>query len=187
MTRYIAWLLILAAGLPAWAAEPQVSEDPAVAAVEALGGKITRNDKLPGRPIVHVNLVGTSFSDADLKNFRGLPHLHTLFVGRTQITDAGVQGLKELPALETLCLGSPAVTAAGLRELKEVKGLKSLCLGSLRVSGAMLKEVKALAGLQKLVLTGIKTNDALLTYLRQALPGIKITAGQDAQADGEAD
>src|SRR5205814_4627388 len=47
--------------------QARADEASAVKAVEKLGGKITRDDKLPGKPVIGVNLTGTKVTDAGLK------------------------------------------------------------------------------------------------------------------------
>src|SRR5947209_7412588 len=80
----------------------RADEASAVKAVEKLGGTVTRDDKLPGKPVIGVNLTGTH---------------------DTQVTDAGLMELKDLKQLTTLYLNSTKVTGAGLKELKDLKQL----------------------------------------------------------------
>src|SRR5438132_12177720 len=83
-------------------ASVRADEASAVKAVENLGGKVTRDDKLPGKPVIGVNL-------------------GALVMGK--VTDAGLKELKDLKQLTSLDLYGAAVTGEGL---KEVKGLKQL-------------------------------------------------------------
>src|SRR5213080_1884739 len=94
----------------------RADEASAVKAIEKLGGKVTRDDKRPGKPVIAVILAGT-----------------------TQVTDAGLKELKHLKQLTALTLGGQ-VTAAGLKELKELKQLTSVDLTFAQVTGAYLKE-----------------------------------------------
>src|SRR5258708_5642623 len=77
----------------------RADEASAVKAIENLGGKVTRDDKLRGKPVIGVNL---SF---------------------TKATDAGLKELKELKQLTSLDLSFSQVTVAGLKELKDLKQL----------------------------------------------------------------
>src|SRR5712691_8230358 len=85
----------------------RADEASAVKAVENLGGKVTRDDKLPGKPVIAVNLTGTH---------------------DTQVTDAGLKELKDLKQLTSLYLNSTKVTGAALKELKDLTQLTSLSL-----------------------------------------------------------
>jgi len=106
MTRHIALLLPVIACLSVCsqneaareqpAQEQPVREEKAVKAIEALGGRVERDETLPGRPVVSVDLDGTKVTDSDLKVLRELKDLQTLDLSRTQITDAGLKELKEL-------------------------------------------------------------------------------------------
>ena len=53
----------------------RADEASAVKAVENLGGKVTRDDKLPGKPVIGVNLPGTKVTDAGLKELKHLKQL----------------------------------------------------------------------------------------------------------------
>ena len=54
-----------------------------LALVEKLGGKITRDDKLPGKPVVRVDLRRTDVSGADLRALAPLQHLRHLDLSHT--------------------------------------------------------------------------------------------------------
>ena len=79
----------------------RADEASAVKAVEKLGGKVTRDDKLPGKPVIGVDLdglVGTKVTDADLKELKDLKQLTSLNLYATKVTDDGVADLqKALP------------------------------------------------------------------------------------------
>ena len=98
----------------AWADEAS-----AVKAVEKLGGKVTRDDKLPGKPVIGVNLPATKVTDAGLKELKDLKQLTTLDLFFTGVTDAGLKELKELKQLTTLYLGHTLVTADGVADLQK--------------------------------------------------------------------
>src|SRR5438874_4326071 len=76
----------------------RADEASAVKAVEKLGGTVTRDDKLPGKPVIGVNLAGTQVTDAGLKELKDLKQLTYLDVSGTQVTADGVADLqKALP------------------------------------------------------------------------------------------
>src|SRR5947209_6639917 len=106
----------------------QADEASAVKAVENRGGKVTRDDKLPGKPVIAVNLAGTQVTDAGLKELKDLKQLTTLSLWGTKVTDAGLKELKDLKQLTTLNLFGTKVTGEGLKELKDLQQLTSLNL-----------------------------------------------------------
>src|SRR5437870_178159 len=125
----------------------RADEASAVKAVEKLGGKVTRDDKLPGKPVIGVNLGGTKVTDADLKELKDLKHLTSLNLGWAKVTDVGLKELKHLKQLTTLYLGGTKVTDAGLKELKDLKQLTSLNLAETRVTADGVADLqKALPG-----------------------------------------
>src|SRR5437588_378616 len=122
----------------------RADEASAVKAVEKLGGKITRDDKLPGKPVIGVNLGHPKVTDADLKELKNLKQLTSLNLGGTKVTDAGLKELKDLKQLTTLFLFATPVTNAGLKELKD---LTSLNLAETRVTADGVADLqKALPG-----------------------------------------
>src|SRR5438270_435213 len=127
-------LLILSSGAA------RADEASAVKAVEKLGGKVTRDDKLPGKPVIGVNLTGRGVTDAGLKELKDLEQLTSLYLAYTKVTDAGMKELKDLKQLTSLNLAETNVTDAGLKELKHLKQLTSLNLAETNVTDAGLKE-----------------------------------------------
>ena len=115
-------------GLLFLAAAGRADEAALVKAIETLGGKVTVDDKQPGKPVVGVNLRSTDFTDAGVKELKQFKSLRTLDLSQTKVTDAGLKELKEFKNLQALNLLQTAVTDAGLRELKELKGLQTLDL-----------------------------------------------------------
>ena len=66
------------------------AEKKAIAAIKKLGGKVTFDEKKPGKPVISVNLRRTEVTDAGLVHLKGLKNLQTLFLNSTKITDAGL-------------------------------------------------------------------------------------------------
>ena len=95
------------------------AEDKAVAFFEKLGGKVTRDDKIPGKPVTGVNLYRTHVTDAGLKELAALKKLTSLGLNRTKVTDAGLKELAPLKNLKLLILGGTNVTDAGMKELRK--------------------------------------------------------------------
>jgi internalin A len=129
----------------------RADEASAVKAVQKLGGTVTRDDKLPGKPVIGVHF-----------NFK-------------PVTDVGWKELADLKQLTTLNLTATAVTGAGLKELKDLKQLTSLYLYDTKVTDAGLKELKDLKQLTTVELTFTQVTDAGVADLQKALPGCKIT------------
>ena len=100
----------------------RADEASAVKAVEKLGGKVTRDDKLPGNPVIGVNLGGLfpgKVTDADLKELKHLKQLTTLSLAGAQVTDAGLKELKDLKQLTWLTLIGVKVTDDGVADLQK--------------------------------------------------------------------
>src|SRR3954452_8589773 len=121
-------------------AEPTVRDDEsAVKAIGKLGGKVTRDDKQHGNPVVRVDLGNTQVTDADLKDLKELQSLQELSLGGTKVTDTGLKQLKDLKSLHVLYLTRTKVTGTGLKELKS---LQTLLLYDSKVTDVGLKELK---------------------------------------------
>ena len=172
MVRQIALLLSLAVCLAGCGQKQARPEDNAVSAILKLGGGVKRDEELPGRPVVAVDLRGAQITDAALKHLKELKGLQTFLLYGTQITDAGLKELKELKGLQVLVLNDAQITDAGLKDLKELKGLRHLDLSDTPITDAGLKDLKQLKGLQWLFLDGTKITDAGLKDLKE-LKGLK--------------
>ena len=100
----------------------RADEASAVKAVEKLGGKVTRDDKLPGKPVIGVNLGGLvpgKVTDAGLKELADLKQLTTLELQSSPVTDAGLKELADLKQLTSLSLYQTQVTADGVADLQK--------------------------------------------------------------------
>ena len=125
----------------------RADEASAVKAVENLGGKVTRDDKLPGKPVIGVHLHEIGVTDAALKELADLKQLTTLSLTVTRVTDAGLKELKHLKQLTTLNLSRTRVTDAGLKELADLKQLTTLNLEGTKVTADGMADLqKALPG-----------------------------------------
>src|SRR4051794_2126223 len=102
MTRSTScWVLTAALLSTSAPARADDAEDRAVKFVEESRGKVQRDDKRPGRPVVAVNWVGR-VTDADLKELAPLKELVILTVQSLQVTDVGLKELAGLKNLEVL-------------------------------------------------------------------------------------
>ncbi len=59
-----------------------LTDEEAVTEIERLGGSVTRDERLPSRPVISVNLSGTRVTDADLKHVGGLTQLENAGLAR---------------------------------------------------------------------------------------------------------
>ncbi len=154
-----------------WSAD---AEAKGVAAVERLGGTVTRDEERPGKPVVEVHLGFSQATDADLKELAGLKRLQVLALPHTAVTDAGLKELAALPALRKLYLNDTGVTDAGMKELARLRSLQTLYLGGTAVSDAGLKQLAALKGLQSLKVHSTSVTAEGVKELKAALPALDI-------------
>lgn len=164
----------LLAGLPTFADETGVVEQ-----VRKLGGKAERDDALPGKPVVKVNLQATNAKDADLAGLKDLKSLKTLYLGYgTQTTDVGLAKLKTLTTLEELYLPETQITDAGIPALKSLINLRKLGLQSCK--GITDKSVPSLMALKRLTDLSVyetRITESGVAQLQKALPGATIGGG----------
>src|SRR5262245_52036648 len=103
MFRVVALVLAVSGLGLGSSAQADEAEDKAVAFVEKQhGGRVIRDDKVPGKPVVMVNLGSTKVTDAGLKELTPLKSLTKLTLSGTLVTDAGLKELKSLKSLATL-------------------------------------------------------------------------------------
>jgi internalin A len=115
MVGVVSWLVLGSSG----ACRADEAEDKAVAFVEALKGDVIRDEKLPGKPVIAVNLNFSKVTDAGLKELAPFKNLTTLSLGlATKVTDAGLKELAQFKNLTKLALGGTKVTDAGVKELQ---------------------------------------------------------------------
>ena len=95
-----------------------LTDEEAVTEIEKLGGSVTRDERLPSRPVISINLSGTRVTDAELIYVGGLTQLKKLDLHGTQVTDAGLEHLKKLTQLQMLFLHQTEVTDVGVEHSK---------------------------------------------------------------------
>jgi Leucine-rich repeat (LRR) protein len=115
----------------------------AIAEIEALGGKVTVDEKSPDKPVIGVSLRHIEVTDAGLECLKELPLLQLLDLDHTPVTDVGLKCLKGLTQLQLLDLEHTKMTDNGLEHLKGLTKLQSLNLEFTKVSDAGMN------GLQK--------------------------------------
>ena len=176
-------------------ADDNLQESTAVKQVQLLGGKVTRDETLPGNPVAKVVSNG-HFKDEDVKLLKEFRHLtalsldHSSFVTSAglrelsslknltwldlsfiQVTDEDLKNLSGLTNLKSLFLVNSNISEFGLKELKDLKNLTILDVSSYmaptsRITDASLKELIGLKRLAVLKLMNIRITDAGVKELR---------------------
>src|SRR5262245_20005031 len=119
MRRALLVVLVLAVIPPGLRADEKAAE----AAIQKMGGRVVRDSKKPGMPVVRVTLTGPKANDAAMKEVKNFPQLTYLHLGNARVTDEGLKEIKSLSELTTLNLNVTPVTDAGMKELKDLKKL----------------------------------------------------------------
>lgn len=165
--------LALAVSVFGCAARADDAEGAAVKWVESVGGKFTRDDAAPGKPVNGVNFgaANKKVTNDGLKELKALKSLKTLVVFFSeQIGDEGAKHVGQLTTLEKLTLGNTGVTDAGVAELKDLKNLKSLTLsGNIRMTDKSADTIKNFVALEELSLPSTFTETGIrkLTGLKK--------------------
>jgi hypothetical protein len=111
-----------------WAAEPSADQAKAIAAIEKLGGKVTVDEKSPGKPVIGVTFSHMAIPDAGLEYLKGLPNLQNLDLSETEDTDAALEHIKRLTQLRVLHLERSWVFDASLEKIEGLTQLQGLYL-----------------------------------------------------------
>jgi hypothetical protein len=110
-------------------------EKEAIESIEKLGGKVERDNRKAGKPVIKVDFASCEkLKNDDLKVLKGFPQLEWLSLNNTAITDAGLAHVKDLKKLKTLGLADTRITDKGLDYLKGLKNLDALNLNGTKVS-----------------------------------------------------
>jgi hypothetical protein len=105
------------------------AEDKAVALIQKLGGKIERDDKRAGSPVVTIDLKSQKIKDADLACLADLREVTSLKLDNTGLTDEGLKHLQGLKNLRRLTVSFTGVSDEGLKLLKGLDKLEYLHVG----------------------------------------------------------
>jgi hypothetical protein len=155
------------------------AESLAIKEIKRLGGRIERDDKLPGHPIKGISFKsGRRFEDKDVRMLKGLKHLTELDLALTKITDHGLKELGQLKNLTKLNLAWAKITDEGLKEVSQLENLAQLNLALTNITDEGLQELGRLKNLTELDLRGTKITDKGLQELRTALPNARIVQPQ---------
>jgi hypothetical protein len=173
--RYLLFLAaggLLIGGLLLWKllSQPRQATTLAIGEIEQLGGTVEVDEDQQEKPVVMVNLVGTTADDSALKHLRDFPHLRRLYLGGTAVSDKGLANLKNCLELQELFLFATSITDAGLEHLTDLSDLQTLALNSTKITDAGLLRLKGLTNLRHLYVADTRvTEDGIKAFL-DALP-----------------
>ena len=121
-------MVVLETAVAAAPVRDDASEEKAVALVEKLGGKVTREKNQRNGRVIKVSIVRTNVTDSDLREHVVLERLAEMDLCITNVTDAGLKYLAPIKNLASLTLTSTSITDSGLTELAPLKNLTRLGL-----------------------------------------------------------
>ncbi len=94
-----------------------LTQEQAIAGIEKLGGKVTIDEKSPGKPVIRVDFSRTEVTDDGLELLKGLTSLQVLALNDTEVTDEGLEHLEGLTNLAWLQINTN-VTDEGVQKLQ---------------------------------------------------------------------
>ena len=138
-----------------------VDEADAIRQIERVGGKVLRDDKTPGRPVVSVVFSPGHFPHVQqvLPAVNCLRSLRILGLFYTDTTDAGLAELRELDELKQLDLAGLQITDAGISEIIRHRRLGSLDLNSTPVGDFRIQRLWQLPNLTTIRLCNARITD----------------------------
>ena len=165
--------------------QPAESEQKAIQAIEAVGGRVLGIAQNDDRLEVDYHLGSSSpiegqapLTDEHLAILEDLPKIVHLHLGRTSVTDQGLSHLEGLPNLTRLNLERTKITDVGLKHLENLNNLTYLNLYATEISDTGLLHLKNLSKLKKLYLWQTKVTKAGVAALQKALPQLDINTGR---------
>ena len=165
------------------AATPEASKD--IADIEALGGRLERDDKQPGSPVVSIDLSGCQkLKDEDLQVLASFPELRIVYLGGTATSDAGLKHLAGLTNLTELYLIGTDITDAGLKELVGLQNLVELRIGNTDITDAGLRELAKLKNLKTVGIVGTSVTEEGVKEFSEALPDMQHNWGRGGGGGG---
>jgi len=132
-------------------------------------GEIESQDELPDKPfrVIGINLAARKFDNEDMANLRGLTHIQTLNLHRTQTNAQGLAHVRDLKNLRELNLQFCKPTEDGFAMLKGLTNLRILNLSATEITNGALVHLKELKQLADLDLGFAKdVDDSGLIHLR---------------------
>jgi hypothetical protein len=140
------WFSLAVPLLPAMMPPAVADESDYIKGLQQLGAQFTRDENMPGRPVVEVAWKRRQATDDRLKTLlalKGLAQVRILNLNGAGITDGALVHLKKLDRLEELNLGNTAIADAGLGHLRQLRSLRTLFLGrGLKVTNQGVAELQ---------------------------------------------
>jgi hypothetical protein len=136
------------------------AEKRAAAKIEALGGKITKDDD--GKVYGVLFFPSSDLSDEAVESidFATLSHLEYMCVAAPDITDRALVEFAKVPELKVFIIGRGQITDKGMgRFLKQQKLLRNICFISTPITDFAMPELGQLASLKAITLTNTKITD----------------------------
>ena len=171
--------------------QPAESEQKAIQAIEAVGGRVREIAQNDDRLEVDYPRGSSSpiegqapLTDEHLAILKDLPKIVHLRLGSTSVTDQGLSHLEGLPNLTRLNLERTKITDVGLKHLGNLKNLTYLNLYATEISDTGLLHLKNLSKLKKLYVWQTKVTKAGVADLQKALPQLDINTGREQSASG---
>lgn len=136
------------------------------AALEKRGGRVYRDRKQRGTPIVEVSFSQKKPSNDDLALLSMLPQLKKLSLLECNITDDGMKRLSPLVNLEELDLEGNVLSDKGLEAIEKLTKLRRLTLSVTDITDAGLNHLKEMKSLRILrIRTSKKITDRVMAHL----------------------
>src|SRR5437763_1900605 len=162
MTSRVLFVSLIWTGVAIGPAVLAAEKDPA-AAVEALGGRLTRN---AAGEVVGVDLSNAWLTDVDLARLAALPRLESISLAYTKVTDLGLEQLAPLRRVKVLDLYyAEYVTDLGVAHLKGWADLEHLNLRGTKVTSSVFEHVAKMTKLRSLDVGHSRVNDDLFELL----------------------
>jgi Leucine-rich repeat (LRR) protein len=137
--------------------------------------KVVLDTKLPGNPIVGMDLSKCRITDKELKQLMAFKELRTLNLSWNQfLTDAGLKELTKLQNLQSLDLRYNRITDSGLKHLKAIKTLQTLKLDYTQITDAGIKELRDFKNLKTIYISNTKASQEAINQLQRDLPKLRI-------------
>src|SRR5262245_3494048 len=141
-----AWFPLAVPLLLAMMPQAGADESDDIKELQKLGAQFTRDENMPGRPVVEVAWNTRQATNDGLKTLvalKGVAQVRILNLNGAGITDGALAHLKKLDRLEELNLGNTAITDAGLEHLRQLRSLRTLFLGrGLKVTNQGVAELR---------------------------------------------